>query len=666
MGKVSQILILLCGSLLATQGFAQDDGQSGTTGEKQAPPADAEPAPLPEQDDKPVASEGVRPPRLLLAPAPVYPKGRIREGLHPTVMVEIVLDAEGKVTNAKIEHSAGKDFDEAAFEAVRTWSFEPAYRDGKAVSSRLHVAVHFELPAFDIATSEGQVSAIPRVAHPQTHEVPSPHQEKKEARTKDFSATAQVDLEDLRHEVRASSDYTLDRKVLAASPKREGADILQSAPGVFVARPEGDAVAHRIMLRGFDAEHGQDLELKVGGIPINLPSHIHGQGYADLGFLIPEVVERMHVSEGVYDPKQGDFAVAGSVEFDLGAQERGLDLKTSYGSFDTLKLVGVWSPPEENRGTFGAFRYRQSDGFGQNRASQSASSIVQGNFRSGAWRYRATGIVYGARADLAGVLRMDDIDAGRVGYYDVYPYPTAQKQSALAARMLGALRAEYRGKEGQNADLGLWLSYDHFRLQENFTGFVQRSQTLEDVSGRGDLIAQRNRTTSIGSYARFLSAPYTLSSWAKLRTELGISGRMDSINQGQDLIDASLRNQRWDRRIDADILGLDLGFWGDLAWKFTNNLICARAFEPTRFTTISMIISGISLRSLGPLTPILWAFSAALTASPPAHAPVPNIACSRGLLCLEATAKAIARLKQEHLRMARTHRLQKCVQEISG
>ena len=82
----------------------------------------------------------------------------------------------------------------------------------------------------------------------------------------------------------------ITRDVLAAAPRREGADLLLSVPGVFAARAEGMAVGHRINLRGFDADHGQDIELSVGGLPINLPSHIHGQGYADLGFLIPEAV----------------------------------------------------------------------------------------------------------------------------------------------------------------------------------------------------------------------------------------------------------------------------------------------------------------------------------------------------------------------------------------
>jgi hypothetical protein len=89
--------------------------------------------------------------------------------------------------------------------------------------------------------------------------------------------------------------------VIAAAPRQEDTDILRSALGVYVGRAGGPAVANSYMLRGFDAEHGQDIEFRVGGLPINMPSHIHGQGYADLSFLVADAVRELSVSEGVYD-----------------------------------------------------------------------------------------------------------------------------------------------------------------------------------------------------------------------------------------------------------------------------------------------------------------------------------------------------------------------------
>ncbi len=539
---------------------------------------DANPADEPEDaeaDEKTRPDTSVpafTPPKLKQTYPPVYPPGHVEHRDHPTVVVEVTLDAEGKVIDVRVDEPYEPDFDAAAVDAVKTWEFTPATKDEQPVASRVHVAVHFDLPTFDLAapipgTSSGH-------AHRQDSDKPNHQGSKaaspeKKSTSAGFGATATTTTPELRSETRSVSDFRIKQDLLAAAPRQEGAEILRSAPGLYIGRGEGDAVAHRIMLRGFDAEHGQDLELKVGGLPINLPAHIHGQGYADLGFVIPEVVDELVVHEGVYDPVQGDFAVAGSINMRLGVAQRGWQLKSSYGSFNTFRQLLLWAPKDMQRGTFAALQYRRSDGFGQNRASQQASGLGQLQLGKGAWRYRIVTLVHGARADLAGVLRRDDIDAGRVGFYDSYALATAQAQSALSTRAMLGATATYRGDDGDNAEAGAWLSYDNFRLQENFTGFIQRSRTLANVAGRGDLIEQRNQTFSLGTQARYRTAPYQPWAWAKGTLELGISGRFDRIGQTQNLLEAG-RNQTWDRRIDADINGVDIGFWGDLDWSFTD------------------------------------------------------------------------------------------------
>lgn len=510
----------------------------------------------------------VTPPRLVHAPPPQYPDGESQQGAHPTVMLEVVLDADGQLRSASVEHSAGREFDRAAQKAVQGWKFLPATRDGAPIASRVHVAVHFELPAFDLATSEAGASAMSRRSHPPVHMVQDPaHLKHTSPKGGQYRTTAEVEPTPLRHTRRSSGDLQLSTDVLHAAPRSDAGDMLRLAPGLFAAKPEGDAVAHGLMWRGFDAEHGQDVEIVAGGVPVNLPSHIHGQGYADLGFLIPEVVHGMRVTEGVHDPSQGDFAVAGSIDVTLGVEERGIYLKSGYGSYDTFRQLALWAPINEARDTFGAVQYRRTDGFGQNRAGQSGSGIVQGAFGHGRWRYRALGIAHGAHAKMAGVLRDDDIAADNVGFYDVYPFPTAQAQQALAGRMIAAINAEYRGSEGDNAETGAWVSMDQFRLRENFSGFLERFSLRPDDSPPGDLIEQQNQVMSMGLKGRYRTAPYRPVSWAKGTMELGIASRLDVIDQSQTLLDAAHGNQAWETRNDADMRILDLGAWGDVDWQ---------------------------------------------------------------------------------------------------
>lgn len=524
------------------------------------------------------------PPRVLGSPPPRYPAGRLGDGAHPTVVLVVTLDESGEVVDARVEHSAGPEFDAAAREAVRSWSFAPAERDGVPIAARVRVAVHFELPSFDVATAEA-VHGSAGHSHPEMDEPraqgagppPSSSSERHGApparADEPLGVTAEVEGAGPREEDRGASSFEVDRDVLEVAPRREGADLLLSVPGVFAARAEGMAVGQRIDLRGFDAEHGQDIELRVGGLPINLPSHIHGQGYADLGFLIPEVVRRVRATEGVYDPRQGDFAVAGTVRFDLGVDERdrGWRVESGYGLFDTFRQLVMWAPEGERTETFGAVQYQHTDGFGQRRAGDQISAIAQVGARDGNWRWRGLGILYGARADLAGVLRVDDVDAGRVGYYDAYPVATAQSQNALSGRFLAGLFGELRGDGGDNGAFSLWLGGDAFRLQENFTGFVQRSRTLAGVAGRGDLVEQRNQTISAGLSGRYRTEQWRPWDWAGARLEMGLDGRIDSLEQAQNLL-GEPRNQTWDRRVDASVFGANLSLWGDAELELTEHV----------------------------------------------------------------------------------------------
>lgn len=551
---------------------------------------EAEPEPEPESPPGQIQA-----PRILSSPAPAYPAAAVESGLHPTVVLAVTVDAEGAPVEVTVEHSGGDAFDAAAQDAVRGWTFAPATRDGEPMASRVRVAVHFELPTFDLPTqldgesgpaadadSAGREpsteSREPRAEQREPNNEPrDPSAESREPRAEAdseaepaFGATAEVEAEALRRQERAASDFTVERDVLAAAPRQEGADLLRSAPGFYVARPAGAAIAHRILVRGFDAAHGQDLALDVGGLPINQPSHIHGQGYADLGFVIPEVVRSLRVTEGVHDPRQGDFAVAGSVHFDLAVEDRGISLKSGYGSFDTFRQLAIWAPEDSPDETFGAVQVQRSNGFGQNRGSLGASAIVQvaTDRGRGGWRFRGLGFVNAARADSAGALRVDDVEAGRVGFYDVYPLATAREQNAANARLMAGLFGERRYASGANAEVGVFVGADLFRSQQNFTGFLQESRTLEDVAGRGDLIEQRNRTTTLGLRSSYRSPKARPWSWLAARAELGVQARVDWITQEQNLLDANVRSQTWDERIDADVFGTDVGLYGDIELAF--------------------------------------------------------------------------------------------------
>ncbi len=197
---------------------------------------------------------------------------------------------------------------------------------------------------------------------------------------------------------RGGGDYQVEVGALNAVPRAGAADFMKLAPGILLTNEGGQAHAEQIFLRGFDAREGQDIELTVGGVPINESGNLHGNGYADLHFILPELVRSVRVVEGPYDPRQGNYAVAGSADFELGLAERGITAAFSYGSFNTKRLVLLWGPGSSSDQTFVGAELYQTDGFGQNRDGERGSLIAQYAGRSGTLAYRITAQAYIAPA----------------------------------------------------------------------------------------------------------------------------------------------------------------------------------------------------------------------------------------------------------------------------
>ncbi|MDO8271115.1 MAG: TonB-dependent receptor, partial [Gammaproteobacteria bacterium] len=102
---------------------------------------------------------------------------------------------------------------------------------------------------------------------------------------------------------------------LQLRPISRPAEMLEFVPGLIATQHSGEGKGNQYFLRGFNLDHGTDLALKVDGLPVNMPSHAHGQGYADLNFLLPELVESLTYRKGPYYAEIGDFGTAGSSEF---------------------------------------------------------------------------------------------------------------------------------------------------------------------------------------------------------------------------------------------------------------------------------------------------------------------------------------------------------------
>ncbi len=182
----------------------------------------------------------------------------------------------------------------------------------------------------------------------------------------------------------AASQGSVTAKLIESRPTLRPAEVLEFVPGVIVTQHSGDGKANQYFLRGFNLDHGTDFATFVAGMPVNMPSHAHGQGYSDLNWLLPELVDRIAYKKGPYFADEGDFASAGAAHISLfdrlprgiasltageNGYRRALVANSSgFGNGALLYAIeathndGPWDNPEKFHRFNGVLRYSLNDG----------------------------------------------------------------------------------------------------------------------------------------------------------------------------------------------------------------------------------------------------------------------------------------------------------------
>ncbi len=492
------------------------------------------------------------PPRPKAQPAPEWPRGR--RATHDVVVpVVITVGEDGRVGAALVESSVSPELDAAALDGVKSWTFEPALRDGKPVAARIRSVVRF------VGVSQKAAGLQEAPAAPAPYPLPvTPPPTTGAAGGAPVAGPGQPETVRVTGIAppRSASEVTRGREIIMAAPHRTASDVLNVVPGVFVTQHSGEGKAHQIFLRGFDAVHGQDIELSVGGIPVNEVSNVHGQGYADLHFAMPEVIRDVTSTPGTFDPRQGDFAVAGSVRMRLGYQEPGATIKGSVGSFGARRLFLAYHPKDTSEETFAAFEEYSTDGFGPNRAARRGSLIAQAthDFTDGL-AIRVLGTTSSGRFDSAGVLPARDIESGRIDRFAVLD----PKQGGYSTRHQ-ILVELHKDDESSRWTIAPFVTFRTLHLRQNFTGFFIDTQRSGKDRLDSDNTQQINESITAGATASYKKAVEWLS--PKDTIELGVYGRHDSIEQSQRRL-AEVNDSPVETLVDAAVRGTNVAGYAD-------------------------------------------------------------------------------------------------------
>jgi outer membrane receptor protein involved in Fe transport len=186
----------------------------------------------------------------------------------------------------------------------------------------------------------------------------------------------------------AASELTVSGAEINAIPVARVGEVLEMTPGLIVSQHSGEGKANQYFLRGFALDHGTDFAVNVDGMPVNMRTHGHGQGYTDINFLIPELIKSMNIRKGPYFADEGDFSSAGAARISyIDRLDPGL-AQVTFGSFGYQRLLaaksypawagnflvaaevqtynGPWDVPDNVRKVSGVLRYSQGtadDGF---------------------------------------------------------------------------------------------------------------------------------------------------------------------------------------------------------------------------------------------------------------------------------------------------------------
>jgi outer membrane receptor protein involved in Fe transport len=321
----------------------------------------------------------------------------------------------------------------------------------------------------------------------------------------------------------ASSETIRDRDLqLRFYPTPE--DILRVVPGLVIAQHQGGGKADQLFLRGFDADHGTDVALYIDGVPINLPSNGHGQGFSDLHFLIPEAVDRVEVTKGPYFVETGDFDTAGAINLRTRRSFGENSVSGEYGSFDTWRVLGVASPLGNNQPTWFAVEL-----YGTNGPFQYGEGLLRYNLflkstltLSPSTRLTILGTAYGSQWRSSGQIpaRFVDLPADDPRHLDRFGAIDPTEGGQTQRQML-LLTLESRPTDADQILLSAYGVRYSLRLWNDFT-----FQLRDSVNG--DEIEQNDQRL----YAGFNALYRKRIDFGEVRTvtTLGAQARLDSMN----------------------------------------------------------------------------------------------------------------------------------------
>jgi outer membrane receptor protein involved in Fe transport len=341
--------------------------------------------------------------------------------------------------------------------------------------------------------------------------------------------------------VAASSQQFIPDKEYVMQPQGRPAQVLRLIPGLITVEHSGGAgKADQYFLRGFDADHGTDVAFFTDGMPINFRSHAHGQGYADLNFIIPETIEGLDVYKGAYHVEFGDFDTAGAVNFRTREVVREGLVQAAGGQFDTQRYLLMLSPTKDKVRTLFAAEGYYTNGPFQNdnryfRTNLLGKMTMNPTSRS---ELSLTGTFQKSQWNASGEIPLRAVQDGSLDRFGAIDPSEGGKTLRSTAR----LNYHYDTTSGGRFFANAYGQYYKFDLFTNFTFFLN-----DPINGDG--IQQSDRRVMYGGDLGYRQAGRFMDMDGAVT--VGLQSRVDNIHAR---LGTQTKRAPTGTTIDSDIL----------------------------------------------------------------------------------------------------------------
>lgn len=394
----------------------------------------------------------------------------------------------------------------------------------------------------------------------------------------------------------AGSQGVVSSQRLATVPILRPGEALEMVPGLIVTQHAGDGKANQYFLRGFNLDHGTDFATYVGGVPVNMPTHAHGQGYSDLNFLIPELVDRISYRKGPYYAEEGDFSSAGAAHIDYFRKIDGTLAQVTLGQHGYARSLLAGSPVVGNGNLLYGLELFHNDGPWQ--AAENYRKL-NGLLRySEGTRYDGfslTGMAYRGNWTSTDQVAKRAIDSGLVSRYGTLDSTTGGETYRYS------LSGEW-AKRGDNSQskANVWWLRSGLDLWSNFQ-YCLNDFAANGNCDMGDQFKQGERR-QVGGFA----ASHTLyDRWSNfdVSNAFGVQGRMDRLRP-VGLYNTSQRNT-WNTVREDNVAQRSLALWAqnELRWTSWLRSISGLRGDAYDFTVDSNLSANSGKASDQMLTP---------------------------------------------------------------